>query len=416
MTQPRPEIPALMPDNLRTVLPAIEAWLARHGTLEISPLDNGIYPASSGQSPTAASGYQHAWIRDNVMVAHSRWALGDVGSAVRTITQVGKFLASQVPRMVDIISQPTRKEDVQRRPAVRFNARSLAEIDEPWAHAQNDALAYTMWLRLGLVEREGVGLDGFESEIYATLARYFGAIEYWNDRDSGAWEEGRKVNASSVGAVIAALAALKRCRVAGLIASAPPAADLDSWIHQGRQRLDHSLPFESPPERQEDAALLLLIEPLGLFAGRPIADAILSLVRARLMGPHGIRRYTGDSYFCQDYDRLFPPETRSGNFSEDMTVRDKWLRPGCEAQWCLFDPLLSAIFGRRFQRDRRRTDDLDLQLIHFNRALSQLTPDVQCVELYFLKGDTWTPNEHTPLAWTQANLAVALHVLKASAV
>ena len=110
-----------------------------------------------------------------------------------------------------------------------------------------------------------------------------------------------------------------------------------------------------------------------------------------------------------------PPEERSGNFSENLAVRDALLRPGCEAQWCLFDPLLSVIFGRRFQGNRSRTGDLEAQLLHFNRALAQLTPSLQCPELYFLKGDIWVPNEHTPLAWTQANLAVALQTLKESA-
>jgi phosphorylase kinase alpha/beta subunit len=133
------------------------------------------------------------------------------------------------------------------------------------------------------------------------------------------------------------------------------------------------------------------------------------------MGPHGIRRYTGDSYFCQDYDRLFSPEERSADFSEHIAVRDAWLRPGFEAQWCLFDPLLSTIFGRRFQSDRSHTADLERQLAHFNRAIAQLTDDWQCPELYYSKGGVWSPNDHTPLAWTQANLAVALETIRTSA-
>ena len=165
-----------------------------------------------------------------------------------------------------------------------------------------------MWLRIRLAEEEGVGLDGLEAELYATLARYFGAIEFWTDRDSGAWEEGRKVNASSIGTVLAALEALARYRTSGGAAGSPSASDFASWIQHGWQTLESSLPFESPPEREADAALIFLVEPLDLLTHRPEADVVLSLIRARLMRPHGIRRYIGDSYFCQDYDTLLPPE------------------------------------------------------------------------------------------------------------
>jgi phosphorylase kinase alpha/beta subunit len=188
------------------------------------------------------------------------------------------------------------------------------------------------------------------------------------------------------------------------------------WIRQGWLTLERRLPFESPPQRGIDAALIFLLEPLDLLSSLPAADTVLELIRARLIAPHGIRRYTGDSYFCQDYDTLMPPEKRSIHFNAaDLAARDALLRPGAEAQWCLFDPLLSAFFGRRFQRDRSRIADLEAQVFHFNRALAQLTPSFECPELYFLKGDTWVANEHTPLAWTQANLAVALHTLKRNA-
>jgi phosphorylase kinase alpha/beta subunit len=414
MTPDRDALPALTPDNLRTRLPEIEDQLARAGTLDIPSLDNGLHAASSGQTETAASGYQHAWIRDNVMVAYARWRTGDLASAVRTSTQIGTFLLSQVPKMVEIIRAPDVKNDVQRRPAVRFNARTLTELDEPWAHAQNDALACAMWLRLQLAQREGVSLSDVERELYATIAQYFGAIEFWTDRDNGVWEEARKVNTSSVGAVVAALEALERCRASG-IAHALSVDHLRFWIDRGRQQLERVLPFESPPEREEDAALILLVEPLDVCSHAGVADSILFLVRSRLMGPYGIRRYTGDSYFCQDYDRLFPPEERSADFSEHIADRDRLLRPGFEAQWCLFDPLLSTIFGRRFHHDRTQASNLEWQLAHFNRAMAQLTGDLQCPELYYWKSGVWSPNDHTPLAWTQANLAVALETLRASA-
>jgi len=54
------------------------------------------------------------------------------------------------------------------------------------------------------------------------------------------------------------------------------------------------------------------------------------------------------------------------------------------------------------------------QLEFLNRALAQITPDGACAELYYLKNGSYVPNEHTPLAWTQANLAIAIHKLELS--
>ena len=52
---------------------------------------------------------------------------------------------------------------------------------------------------------------------------------------------------------------------------------------------------------------------------------------------------------------------------------------------------------------------------HWSRSLAQATADGQCPELYFLKQERYVPNAHIPLAWTQANQALALHLVKKSA-
>ncbi|PYR35678.1 MAG: phosphorylase kinase [Acidobacteria bacterium] len=410
---PLNDLPALTPANLRDVIPAIEQEFARHKTLDIPRRASGLYAASSRPAATDASGYQHAWVRDTMMVAYSQWHGGEAASALATVRSVQACLRTQLARMTAIIDHPALKERVQERPHVRFVADTGAEVGGSWAHAQNDALGYAMWMRLRLADVEA--LDSTECETVDVLAQYCGAIEYWSDQDSGAWEEARKVNASSIGAVVAALTLLRDYRRSAGTFGGVNDRDLDRWIASGRAALAKSLPFESPPARRTDAALLFLIHPLSVVEDRRTEDMMLSLVRARLVGEVGIRRYVGDSYFCQDYDEWFPPAERTMDFSSQVGLRDELLRPGCEAQWCLFDPILSSIYAARFRRDPRRTDLLRAQLRHFSRALEQLTSDGQAPELYYLKGDTWIPNEHVPLAWTQANLAVALRALKQSA-
>jgi len=108
----------------------------------------------------------------------------------------------------------------------------------------------------------------------------------------------------------------------------------------------------------------------------------------------------------------FPPEERGSEFSGKLAVRDEFLQSGCEAQWCLFDPLLSVIYGSEYQ-ESGRAEFLELQLEHGNRAIGQLD-EGRCPELYFLKRGKWVTNEHTPLAWTQANLSLAVEYLERS--
>ena len=406
--------PALSVAKLKTDLPALREKFARTKVLEVEPNALGIYAASSSQSPDSKTGYQNAWLRDNAMVAYSKWVRGDTESALNTAEGLGKFLHTQIGRMEAILRRPPKKRNVQARPHVRFHAETLRELELDWSHAQNDALGYTVWLRLRLANEEGRKLSKEERELYGTMTRYFQAIQYWKDLDSGAWEEGRKLNSSSVGAVMAGLRETGKYLDAKNTLPGCSRKLVEELLKHGQKTLDAQLPFEAPPHRRSDAALLFLIYPLEIVSSHTATHAILSLVRSRLMGRLGVRRYIGDSYFCQDYDEWFTPEVRSADFSLGLDFRDEFLRPGCEAQWCLFDPLLSVIYGRRYQADHRRTEFLELQVEHFNRAIAQVTPEIACPELYYLKRGEFVPNEHTPLAWTQANLGIALEYLEKS--
>src|SRR5208337_1098529 len=125
---------------------------------------------------------------------------------------------------------------------------------------------------------------------------------------------------------------------------------LDSLIAEGSGAMARILPNEciiGDSARAADAALLFLIYPLEVTDAAVTAE-IIARVETELKGEVGIRRYIGDSFWCADYDSLLPENCRTINVSEDMTARDALVRPGEEAQWCLFDPLLSTIFGRRF--------------------------------------------------------------------
>ena len=69
-----------------TSLPALREKFARTKVLEVAP----------SQSPDSETGYQNAWLRDNAMVAYSKWVRGDAESALRTAQGLGKFLLTQI--------------------------------------------------------------------------------------------------------------------------------------------------------------------------------------------------------------------------------------------------------------------------------------------------------------------------------
>jgi len=398
--------------------------LAAHRSHEISPVGNGLFAASSSQTTNSTTGYQNVWIRDNVMVADSLRRRGKLDQAVACMRGLTKFLARQLPRFRQIIDDPAHvlREDANRRPHIRFPADTLGELPEKWPHAQNDSLGHVLWFRFLLANLRALPMNAADYAIYRMFPAYFEAIEYWQDQDSGAWEEGRKVNNSSVGAVVAGLEEMQRYQevgdrgrdgTAGLVDPVGP-EKLRTLIAEGRERLKATLPFESPPDRLADSALLFLIHPLDVVRERAIEDGILNLVQARLKGEIGIKRYAGDSYFCQDYDEWFTPGQMSTDFSERLKYRDALLQPGCEAQWCIFDSVLSVIYGKRFLVDRTDRTSFEKQVHYFNRSMAQVTAKGECPELYFLKRGRYIANVHTPLAWTQANQALAFYLMEKS--
>jgi hypothetical protein len=395
----------------------IRAHLEKSSTLLLIPNEHGIYSAA-GLRDDDASGYQHAWLRDNVMIAYSKWFCGDSPSAFRTVQGLQRFLYTQTHQFQEIIARPELKEDVSKRPGVRFNARTLT-VPGKWANAQNDSLGAVIWLRFLIANEDATGtafsLAAEEWPLYELMLQYLNKIQFWCDPDSGAWEEERKFNSSSVGAVLAGLREF--IRYGKRVGERPASAllELATQLYDRGLHALETLPFESPPKRKSDAALLLLIFPYGAVDKVEVQDQILSLVRARLMGPYGIRRYIGDSYYCQDYDAWFSESERTADFSTSIEYRDELLVPGQEAQWCLFDPLISAIYGLRSreQKDPQlRNRYRQLQTLHFQRSIRQLTKELHCPELYYSRDGRYVPNHHTPLAWTQANLSIALQVME----
>jgi phosphorylase kinase alpha/beta subunit len=412
-------------------LDAIAQFFRRHGTLMVTPLPNGLYSAVSGNSASTQR-YRYVWLRDNIMVAHSRRVIGDMASASVTLGTLRDFYLTHRHRFDDIISGKSDPKQAMERPHIRFDGDTLMELSEKWSHAQNDALGYLLWLTFSMANEQKFIISPADCVLAKAMCQYFEAIQYWQDADNGHWEEAAKVECSSIGPVVAGVRELRKwigqhSHLAATLAEPQFLQLLAHLTDRGMARLRAALPKDTPSVRDVDAALLFLIYPLRVVEGK-FADEILQNVADALEGDFGVRRYRGDSYWCADYKRLLSRDQLTADFSDAIQTRDQLLRPGTEAQWALFDPILSSIYAERYAKDGNERD-YERQVHYFNRALGQLTANDfdldglrlvgQCPEAYYLADSgngQWVPNDHVPLQWTQANLAVAFEYLKRTSI
>ena len=405
-------------------LEELQQLLDAAGTFDFVPLNNGLFPAALAlQEDYEYTGYSNVWVRDNVLVSYGQYASGRKEAAVECMKTLAEYFWKYRTRFERIIAGQDDPDNPMLRPHIRIDGNTLSEIDQQWAHAQNDALGYFLWFYCQLIRNGDIAPADVQAPLLTLFVDYLSTIRFWEDEDSGHWEEVRKIAASSVGTATAGLLELSRLYDAfpQLVSQTNDSCAyfdrLEAAITHGKTTLQQILPSEciqpDPQQRRDvDAALLFLIEPLRMVSGS-LADRILADVNTHLVGDYGIRRYIGDSYWCADYKDKLSPEKRTNDFSEDQSARDALLTAGQEAQWCIFDPVLSVIYGRRFQ-ESGLPEDRQQQIHYFHRALAQLTGEnspfgaLRCPESYYLVQGEYVPNDITPLLWTQANLLQAL--------
>ncbi len=407
---------------------ALSAFLERTGTLTFTSLPNGLFPAAALGSENSYTGYSYVWVRDNIHITHAHFKIGRTDVAVRTLRALMTYFIKYRNRFLNIIEGTADPNIPMNRPQIRFDGNSLEELSEKWAHAQNDALGYFLWLFCKLMNEEVLTPGADELNMLAIFPRYFEAIRYWQDEDSGHWEEVRKISASSIGVVVTGLTEFRKALVAAgplrnLCGSLTTVDTVEQLIESGQAALANILPSECiqpdpSKQRRYDAALLFLLYPLQIIEGQ-IADQILADVTTHLQGEVGVRRYLGDSYWAPDYKKKLRPAERTADVSDDLSSRNRLLSvAGQEAQWCIFDSDISCIFGLKF-KSTRLPDYLAKQTDYLNRSLRQITapdqpglPAFRCPELYYLEAGRYVSNDHVPLLWTQANLMLALKLME----
>ena len=313
----------------------------------------GLFAASR---MTVKTGYNLAWIRDNV------YATLGLEAAKKYII-VKKTLRA----LLDILLKHEYKIDwaIKEKPRhnyqyihARYDPITMEEIWERWGNKQNDAIGALLF-KIGDLEEKGIKIIRNKNDlrILQKLVNYLQSIEYWHDKDNGMWEESEEIHASSVGACVAGLKKIRKI--------VNVQKDL---IKKGEKALNKLLPYESQT-KDVDMALLSLVYPYNI-ATKKQRIIILKNIEKKLVRKKGVIRYIGDKYHY-----------RNG-----------------EAMWTKGLPWLAIIYKQMNKPAK--------YAFYMRKTIEAMNEKGELPELYYADGKEY--NENCPLAWSQALFVAGL--------
>lgn len=321
---------------------------------------SGLFAAAQTDNP---NGYEKSWLRDNFYECLAFEVLGEWSVVRRTYRALLEAFRKHEKKIDWAIEH--KPEHRYQYIHARIHPETFEEFWDDWGNKQNDSIGAILF-RIGELERQGfsVLLRERDRRIVQKLIWYLQTIQYWHDPDSGMWEENEEVHASSVGACVAGLKAVKE------IGFEVP----DQLISNGQETLRELLPRESKT-KFVDLALLSLIWPYDV-ATPSQRDEILKNVEYLLLRRKGVIRYKNDHYFNKNED----------GYSE-------------EAEWCFGLSWLAIIYEKLGNPAMTKI---------FIKMMMETPNDKGFVpELYF--SNTNKANENSPLGWAESLFIVALH-------
>jgi GH15 family glucan-1,4-alpha-glucosidase len=322
---------------------------------------SGLFAASNKKVST---GYDKSWLRDNFYECIAFEVIGDWETVEKTYTALLTiFLKHESKIDYAINKKPEHKHEYIH---ARFHPETFNEFWEDWGNKQNDSIGAILF-RIGELETHKNGSvikNQDHIRIVNKLVKYLESIEYWQDHDSGMWEENEEIHASSIGACVAGLKAVSN--LPGIIVP-------EQLILKGETSLRAILPRESK-SKYVDLALLSLIWPYNIVTNEQ-RDIILANVEYHLLRKRGVIRYKNDHYYNKNPD----------GYSE-------------EAEWTFGLSWLAIIYEKMNEHEKAKK--------FINRAL--VCQEKEGVpELYFSNSKKF--NENTPLGWSESLFIVALH-------
>lgn len=330
-------------------------------TLKGLQYDSGLFAASS---KSVGTGYDKSWLRDNFYECLAFYVLKDYSTVKKTYRA-----------LLDLFIKHEYKIDyaIQRKPQhrheyihARFHPNTFDEFWEEWGNKQNDAIGAILFM-VGHLEAVGIHILQTEKdkEIIQKLVLYLASLKYWEDPDSGMWEENEEVHASSVGACLAGLISVKKL---------PYIKVPVELIRNGKITLNRLLPRESE-KKFVDLALLSLIYPYNVVT-RAQRDEILKNTEYHLVKNRGVIRYKGDYYYNKN--------------------KDGWSE---EAEWTFGFSWLAIIYHQIHNEVKAK---------HYEqKTLETVNDQGEVPELYFSNSDEF--NANTPLGWSESMFILAIY-------
>jgi phosphorylase kinase alpha/beta subunit len=318
-------------------------------------LESGLFIAADCEK----TGYNKAWLRDNIYETIGLEATKDIDSLKKTYRALFDLLLKHEYKIDWAIKE--KPDATYKYIHARFNPFTFDEYNEPWSNKQNDAVGAFLF-KVGDLFDKGIIVfkDKNDLRILQKLVDYLKSIQYWHDKDNGVWENDEEIHASSIGACIAGLRAVK-----GLV-------HVPEYLTQnGIHALNHMLPTESAT-KSVDLAQLSLIFPFNAVSDEQ-RDLILKNVEEKLVKSKGVIRYFGDPYYNN----------------------------GEEAQWVMGFAWLAKIY-----KDMGNKEKFEF---YMDKLYGCANWKGELPELFYLKleENRLVSNENTPLGWSQAMYLIA---------
>ncbi|GIN86666.1 hypothetical protein J6TS2_30520 [Heyndrickxia sporothermodurans] len=305
-------------------------------------LPNGAYTASLSKD------YSYVWIRDVVY------------TVLPFLSQSCDRYEKAYHALFDLFKEYEWKIDIhtEKKPVYIFEyiharySTELKELNMEWGHAQNDAIGAFLWgVGEGVRHGKQVIRDKGDLQIVQKLVHYLDCLQYWQAKDNGMWEENMELHASSIGACVAGLKAVK------MLVHVE-----EDLIQKGEEALRFLLPRESET-KDVDLALLSLIFPYRIV-DRKTALLILQQVPNKLERKRGCIRYENDQYYNE----------------------------GSEAEWCFGFPWLGLCYSE-LGMDEKANE-------YIEKTKRNIPENWEVPELFI--GGRNIHNVNTPLAWSVA--------------
>ncbi len=329
--------------------------------LESLQYESGLFAASKKGIGT---GYDKAWLRDNFYECLAFEVVGDIDTVKKTYRAILDIFKKHEPKIDHAIS--AKPEYTHQYIHPRYNPQTFEEYWEEWGNKQNDSIGCVLF-KIGDLESRQKGTiiaDEDDRRVVQKLVWYLSTLQYWNDPDSGMWEENQELHASSVGACLAGLMSAKN--IEGI--EVP-----DELLEKGRTALRSILPRESK-EKFVDLALLSLIWPYNILTSEETAE-ILNNIEYHLLRDHGVIRYKGDRYYNKNTD----------GWSE-------------EAEWTFGLSWLAIIY--------EKLGDAAKAQEYLEKAKAAVAAE-GVPELFYSNSTKY--NDNTPLGWSESLFIVALY-------